>query len=96
MPNGMALGAGRRRGVRGRDCDGVRSAPGADHGGVVGTATGEVERARVAPTDRLGVRRFLGRFAGRELRRRWRPRRVGGSWSRSSSPEAVRSSVCGA
>jgi hypothetical protein len=31
------------------------------------TATGEVSRARVAPGDREGVRRFLSRFAGREL-----------------------------
>ena len=29
--------------------------------------TGEVSRGRVAPADRAGVRRFLGRFAGREL-----------------------------
>ncbi|HEY3946777.1 MAG TPA: IS110 family transposase [Solirubrobacteraceae bacterium] len=31
------------------------------------TDTGEISRARVAPADRAGVRRFLGRFAGREL-----------------------------
>src|SRR3954469_14997195 len=31
------------------------------------TATGEVSRARVAPADRAGVRRFLGRFGGCEL-----------------------------
>ncbi len=31
------------------------------------TATGEVGRARVAPADREDVRRFLARFAGREL-----------------------------
>jgi hypothetical protein len=30
-------------------------------------ATGEVARGRVAPADRAAVRRFLGRFAGREL-----------------------------
>jgi transposase len=29
--------------------------------------TGEVSRARVAPADRIGVRRFLGRFRGRRL-----------------------------
>src|ERR671929_190877 len=29
--------------------------------------SGEVSRARVAPADRAGVRRFLERFAGREL-----------------------------
>src|SRR4051794_10763238 len=29
--------------------------------------TGEVTRARVAPADRAGVRRFLERFRGREL-----------------------------
>jgi transposase len=33
----------------------------------VDTVTGEVQRARVAPADRAGVRRFLERFAGREL-----------------------------
>ncbi|MCA1679919.1 MAG: IS110 family transposase [Actinobacteria bacterium] len=31
------------------------------------TATGEVGRARIAPGHRAGVRRFLARFAGREL-----------------------------
>jgi hypothetical protein len=31
------------------------------------TDTGEVSRARVAPADRAGVRRFLERFRGREL-----------------------------
>jgi len=31
------------------------------------TATGEVSRARVAPADRAGVRRFLARFAGQPL-----------------------------
>src|SRR3954470_20538348 len=31
------------------------------------TETGEVKRARVAPADRVGVRRFLERFRGREL-----------------------------
>jgi transposase len=30
-------------------------------------ATGEVSRGRVAPADRAAVKRFLGRFAGREL-----------------------------
>src|SRR6202022_4285893 len=30
-------------------------------------ATGEISRGRVAPADRAGVRRFLARFAGREL-----------------------------
>jgi transposase len=33
----------------------------------IDTATGEVSRARIAPAHREGVRRFLGRFAGREL-----------------------------
>ena len=33
----------------------------------VDTATGEVSRARVAPADRAGVRRFLERFRGRRL-----------------------------
>jgi transposase len=31
------------------------------------TATGEISRARVAPADRAGVRRFVERFRGREL-----------------------------
>ena len=31
------------------------------------TATGEVSRARIAPADRAGVRRFAGRFRGQEL-----------------------------
>jgi transposase len=31
------------------------------------TETGEISRARVAPADRAGVRRFLSRFRGREL-----------------------------
>ncbi|HEY3944264.1 MAG TPA: IS110 family transposase [Solirubrobacteraceae bacterium] len=31
------------------------------------TDTGEIQRARVAPADRAGVRRFLSRFGGREL-----------------------------
>ena len=33
----------------------------------IDTATGEVSRARVAPADRAGVRRFAARFGGREL-----------------------------
>jgi transposase len=33
----------------------------------VDTSTGEVSRARVAPADRAGVRRFLARFRGRQL-----------------------------
>jgi transposase len=33
----------------------------------VETATGEISRARVAPADRAGVRRFLARFGGRRL-----------------------------
>src|SRR3954453_8841018 len=40
----------------------------------IDTATGEVSRARVAPADRAGVRRFAARFAGRSSRWRWRPR----------------------
>jgi transposase len=31
------------------------------------TETGEVKRGRVAPADRVGVRKFLGRFDGQEL-----------------------------
>jgi transposase len=33
----------------------------------IDTDTGELSRARVAPADRAGVRRFLERFAGRQL-----------------------------
>ncbi|MGN6871709.1 MAG: IS110 family transposase [Solirubrobacteraceae bacterium] len=33
----------------------------------IDTSTGELSRARVAPADRAGVRRFLERFAGHEL-----------------------------
>jgi transposase len=33
----------------------------------VDTSTGEVSRARVAPADRAGVRRFLARFRGRRM-----------------------------
>jgi hypothetical protein len=33
----------------------------------IDTETGEVSRSRVAPADRASVRRFLGRFSGREL-----------------------------
>ena len=33
----------------------------------IDTVTGEVSRGRIVPADRSGVRRFLGRFAGREL-----------------------------
>ncbi len=33
----------------------------------IDSATGEIGRARVAPADRAGVRRFLGRFRGQEL-----------------------------
>jgi transposase len=33
----------------------------------IDTATGEVSRSRVAPADRAGVRRFVGRFRGQEL-----------------------------
>lgn len=33
----------------------------------VDTETGEVKRGRVAPADRAGVRKFLGRFGGQEL-----------------------------
>src|SRR3954463_3108578 len=33
----------------------------------IDTATGEVSRARVAPADRAGVRRFAARFRGEDL-----------------------------
>jgi transposase len=33
----------------------------------IDTSTGEVSRGRIAPADRASVRRFLGRFSGREL-----------------------------
>ena len=51
------------------------------------TITGELSRARIAPADRAGVRKFLARFqARRAWRSRWRQRRGGGSWLRSSTP----------
>jgi hypothetical protein len=37
----------------------------------VDTSTGEVSRARVAPADRAGVRRFLARFRGEALEVAW-------------------------
>lgn len=55
----------------------------------IDTVTAEISRARVAPADRAGVRKFLGRFA-RIWRSRWRPRLAGGSWLRSSSGSALR------
>jgi transposase len=33
----------------------------------IDTITGEVSRARIAPADRAGVRKFLARFAGTDL-----------------------------
>ena len=33
----------------------------------IDTDTGEISRTRVAPADRVAVRRFLARFAGRQL-----------------------------
>jgi len=33
----------------------------------IDTETGEVQRGRVVPADRAGVRRFVGRFRGQEL-----------------------------
>ena len=33
----------------------------------IDTETGEVQRTRIAPADRAGVRKFLARFSGREL-----------------------------
>src|ERR1035438_3260774 len=33
----------------------------------IDTITGEISRARVAPADRAGVRKFLARFAGQDL-----------------------------
>ena len=33
----------------------------------IDTSTGEISRARVAPADRAGVRRFLERFRDQEL-----------------------------
>src|SRR4051812_50056180 len=33
----------------------------------IDTATGEISRARVAPADRAGVRRFAARFRGEDL-----------------------------
>jgi len=78
MPNGMALDAPAARAA----CV-VSGSAGAIGGGAIvmgldqhraqitaewlDTATGEVGRARVAPGDRAGVRRFLARFGGRQL-----------------------------
>jgi hypothetical protein len=56
----------------------------------IDTITGEVSRARVAPADRAAVRAFLGRSRRQGSRSRWRRRRAGGSWSRSSSGSAPR------
>ncbi len=49
----------------------------------VDTATGEVSRARLAPADRAGVRRFCPAFAASNWRSRWRRRPAGGLRSRS-------------
>ena len=47
--------------------NGTWPASSADHREWIDTVTGEVERGRVRPADRAGVRRFLERFAGQEL-----------------------------
>ena len=52
------------------------------------TETGEVKRARVAPADRAGVRRFLERFRGQELEVALEATTGGGSWSRSCGGSA--------
>jgi hypothetical protein len=49
----------------------------------IDTETGEIGRARVAPAHREGVRRFSAGLRARSSRSRWRPRRAGGSLSRS-------------
>ena len=52
----------------GDDRNGTRPAPSADHRRVAGhRRRGEVSRARIAPADRAGVRRFAERFRGQEL-----------------------------
>src|SRR5215204_637974 len=43
-------------------------------------ATGEISRGRVAPADRVAVRRFCRGSRGVSSRSRWRRRRAGGSW----------------
>ena len=56
----------------------------------IDTMTGEVSRRRIVPADRAAVREFFEPFAERVLRSRWRRRRAGGSWSRSSSGSVPR------
>ena len=100
MPNGMALDAHAARAA----CV-VSGSAGAIGGGAIvmgldqhraqitaewlDTATGEVGRARVAPGDRAGVRRFLARFSGRQLEVCLEARTGGGSWP-GSWPRSAR------
>jgi hypothetical protein len=49
----------------------------------IDTDTGEVQRARVSPADRAGVRAWLCRFRGQELEVALEATTAGGSWSRS-------------
>ncbi|HEX4108236.1 MAG TPA: hypothetical protein VHX88_08895 [Solirubrobacteraceae bacterium] len=46
---------------------GVDQHPGQNSGEWIDTDTGELQRTRVAPADRAGVRKFLSRFRGQEL-----------------------------
>ncbi len=66
MPNGMALEDARAGGA-GTVVMGLDQHRAQITVEWLDTATGEIERARVAPADRQAVRRFLGRFSGREL-----------------------------
>lgn len=50
----------------------------------INTLTGEVSRARVAPADRIGVRKFLTALMVASSRSRWKRRRDGGSSPRRS------------
>ena len=53
--------------MRNDDCDGLGSASAQITAEWLDTETGEVSRGRIVPADRAGVRKFLARFAGREL-----------------------------
>jgi transposase len=45
----------------------------------IDTLTGEISRARIAPADRMTVRKFLAQFKGCDLEVAWGRRRAGGS-----------------
>jgi hypothetical protein len=51
----------------------------------IDTITGEISRARIAPADRAGVRKFLARFEGEDLEVALEATTGWRSWSRNSS-----------